>query len=243
MSLSILSFLAWLLSILAPCVLPVLPVILWWSLWSDNRRKPLTIIFSTGIFITVFTVALKASTALIDIPQSVWTTISAVIIILYGLTLAFPHAREVVSLKLWLYKANQLADSAQSKGWFWWDVLLGASLGPIFASCSPTYALLLSTVFPQSFAQWIIYTLIYSTGFVLGLLAIAYGGRSLVRKLSIAANPNSWFKKVLWWLLILTGLLIISWWMKKLEVAILDAGVFNSTALEQSILERNLPNP
>lgn len=30
--------------------------------------------------------------------------------------------------------------------------------------------------------------------------------------------------------------------MKKLEVAILDAGVFNITGLEQSILERNLPN-
>ena len=232
MSLAILSLIAWLLSILAPCVLPVLPVILGGSLSSSNWRKPLTIILSTGVFITVFTVALKASTALIDIPQSVWTSISAAIIIIYWLTLIAPHAREYVSLKLWLHKANNLATSAQNTWWVWWDILLWAALWPIFASCSPTYALLLSTIFPQSFAQWVIYTLIYSAGFVISLLAIAYSGRSLVRKLSVAANPNSRFKKILWWLLILTGILIMTWWMKQLEIAILDAWYFNIASVE-----------
>ena len=31
-------------------------------------------------------------------------------------------------------------------------VLLGMALGPVFASCSPTYALVLATVLPANFA-------------------------------------------------------------------------------------------
>jgi len=75
--------------------------------------------------------------------------------------------------------------------------LLGASLGPIFASCSPTYGLLLSVVFPKSFSAGLIDTILYGIGFGLLLLVIAYGGRAVVKKLRRAANPSGRFKKIL----------------------------------------------
>jgi len=240
MSLAILSFIAGVLSVLAPCVLPVLPVILWGSLWSKQRYRPLIIILSTAVFITLFTIVLKASTALIDIPQTVWTSISAVIIIAYGLTLIFPELRDVVRATLWLDRANDLASKAKQTKWIWGDILLWASLWPIFASCSPTYAVLLSTVFPQSVAQGILYTIVYSIGFAIALAIIVYGGRSVISRISGLTNPNGWFKKVLWIVLIITGILIISGYMKKLEVQLLESGFLDITAVEQWILERNL---
>lgn len=60
----------------------------------------------------------------------------------------FPIIWERISMALRLDRANQLAEVASEKKGFLGDVLLGASLGPIFATCSPTYALLFSTVLP-----------------------------------------------------------------------------------------------
>jgi cytochrome c biogenesis protein CcdA/thiol-disulfide isomerase/thioredoxin len=237
MSLLLISFLAWILSVLAPCVLPVLPVILGSSMWTQKRYRPLIIVLSTAFFITFFTIILKVSTAFIDIPQSFWTSFSAIIIILYWLTLIQPQLWDMISEKLWLHNANALATKAKTYSWVRWDILLGASLGPIFASCSPTYALLLSVVFPKSFAAGVTYTIIYSLGFALLLLVFAYGWRAIIKKFSRAANPRGRFKKILWILLIITWLLIVSWYMKKLEVAILDAGIFDVGKIEQRLLQ------
>lgn len=237
MSLALLSFLAGMLSVLAPCILPVLPVILGGSLGASNRRKPLVIISSTVLCIVLFTVLLKVSTALINVPQEFWTWFSAVIIVAYGITLVRPAWREIFSEKTGLTKVNALAQSAESKWGIRWDILLGAALWPIFASCSPTYALLLSLVFPESFSQWVWYTLIYALGFWTLLLVIAYGGRALVKKMSRAANPNWLFKKALWTLLIVTGLLIATWTIKRIEAFLVEHDLLNATAIESSLLE------
>lgn len=237
MYLLLVSFLAGLLSVLAPCVLPVLPVILWGSLWTQRRRRPLLIILSTWICIVLFTVLLKISTIFINVPPQIWTSISAIIIILYGITLLRPNGWEHFQTFIWLHNANKLLDKATTHTGVRWDILLGASLGPVFASCSPTYAILLSTVFPQSIRLGIGYTLVYAFGFCLLLSLIAYGGRAVVKKLRRAANPYGWFKKVLWLLLILTGILIASGTVKKLETALLDSGFWDATKLEQKLLQ------
>ena len=225
------------LSILAPCILPVLPVILGSTLGAQRWYKPLIIVGSAALFITLFTFLLRVSTSLIDIPQWVWWSISGAIIIVYGLTLVFPQKREEISFKLGLYKTNNLTVKAQAQGWITWDVLLWASLGPIFASCSPTYALLLSTVFPNSMIQWLRYTLAYSAWFGLALLVVAYLGRSIVVYLMWAANPGWRFKKTLWWLLIATWILVVSWWMRVLETTLLNAGRFGAIEVEQSLID------
>jgi len=113
MSLLIVAFLAGILSVLAPCVLPVLPVILGGSLGAQKRYRPLVIVTSTAVCIVLFTMLLKVSTALINIPQQVWTTISAMIIIAYGITLIRPALRERVSATLGLSNVNRLADRAK----------------------------------------------------------------------------------------------------------------------------------
>lgn len=174
MSLLLLSFLAGILSVLAPCVLPVLPVILGGSLGTQKRYRPLIIVTSTAVCIVLFTLLLKVSTALIGIPQYVRTLVSSVIIILYGVTLLRPTLWERIAVLIGANKANSLVTAAKMYTGIRGDVLLGASLGPIFASCSPTYALLLSVVFPHSILAGIGYTSVYAFGFGLLLLALAY---------------------------------------------------------------------
>src|SRR3990167_4528988 len=208
MELFIPSFLAGVLTVLAPCVLSLLPIIIGGSLGEKNPLRPLIIVGSLGISVIVFTLLLKATTALIDIPQEFWRFISGGLITIFGLVMLFPDQWTQISYKLKLYKSEEgLAKSGKisgNKG----AILLGASLGPVFTTCSPTYLLILAIVLPKSLGLTVVNLTIYAIGMSIPLLAIGYGGRKIASKFRGASNPKGWFKRLLAIILILTGIAI-----------------------------------
>ncbi|MBP9132237.1 cytochrome c biogenesis protein DipZ, partial [Candidatus Saccharibacteria bacterium] len=64
---------AGLLSVLAPCVLPLLPIIIGGSISGNkkDKKRPFIIAGSLAISLFLFTLLLKATTLLINIPPSV----------------------------------------------------------------------------------------------------------------------------------------------------------------------------
>lgn len=238
MQLTIASFFAGILTILAPCVIALLPIILSGTIGEKNPWRPLVIALSLGISVAIFTLLLKASTTLIDIPQSFWQNISGGLILAFGIIMIFPEIWEKLAFKLKLYKSeNLLAKSANKKG-LMGAVFLGAALGPVFSSCSPTYALILGIVLPQNFGMGVINILIYSFGLMLPLIAIGYGGQKISAKFKAGANPKGWLKRSLGLLLVVVGILIITGWDKKLQTYILDKGYVGPINIEQSLLEK-----
>lgn len=242
------SFLAGILSVLAPCVLPMIPILLWGGLTGD-RWKPIRIIWSAMICIFIFTYLLKISTALVDIPVSTWSLLSWVIIGLYGLILVFPSLwdRTVVWLKSLKIKNNQkwspnasgwcsLLQQNESQSLIWWDILLWASLWPIFATCSPTYALLLGSVLPVSMSLAVSGILAYMIGFGGFLYILTLWWRQIIKKFYKISDNNSRFKKLLWILLVILWICIASWYIKTIEANLISC-VSDSSAVEQSLLE------
>jgi cytochrome c-type biogenesis protein len=190
-SLVFVSFIAGVLTILAPCVLPILPVILAGSFVEKKWWYPYVITLSLAISIVLFTVFLKASTVLIDIPSSFWKYLSGMILVTLGLVYIFPHIWARFSTWIFGSRANISLDTAQNIGNpVLRAIITGAVLGPVFSTCSPTYTLLLATVFPVSFISGIFYTLIYALGLSFVLLLISIFGVSLVRKLKIFADER-----------------------------------------------------
>src|SRR5438132_740370 len=90
MILFLISFIAGVLTVLAPCVLSLLPVVVGGSLAQGGRNRALTIVVSLGISVIAFTFLLKVSTALINIPESFWQWFSGGILVLFGITMLFP---------------------------------------------------------------------------------------------------------------------------------------------------------
>jgi cytochrome c biogenesis protein CcdA/thiol-disulfide isomerase/thioredoxin len=241
-TLFITSYIAGVLTVLAPCVLPLLPIIIGSSVAANSRWKPFVITASLAFSLTLFTLLLKASTLLIDIPPEFWKYVSGGIIIFFGVITLFPNLWSDFSTKLGLStKSDSLLEKSTEKGGLFGAILIGMSLGPVFASCSPTYSLILATVLPVNFAEGILYIITYALGLSSILLLISFLGRSLVNKLKVVANPNSWFKKILGILFIIVGLAIITGFDKKVETFILDSGYFDITKVEQNILEKNMP--
>lgn len=231
------SFLAGILTIAAPCVLPVLPVIIGSTAGSKNRLKPFIVATSLALSIVVFTLLLKASSLLIDIPQSFWTVISGGIVLVFGFFLLIPESWEQITYRLNLGQRSQAtlakASGRESPGG---AILIGAALGPVFSSCSPTYFVILATVLPASFFTGVTYLLVYALGLVIALGLVGYFGQRLVARLGWAVNPKGWFRRTMGLLLILVGLMVITGIEKKIEMALLDAG-FGVTGIEKNLLE------
>ncbi len=215
MSLLIISFLAWVLTILAPCVFPILPVIVWWSVVNGKKSNPWIIIASLSVSILIFTLILQWLVQQFGISQMLLTQISAVILIVFWFLLLFPDVWQKLMHVLWIEAALQKAQSDQ-KSWVMWDIILWATLWPVFNSCSPTFTILIATILPASFARWLLNILVYIAWLALMLWLIAYFGRWIVQKMKWASSPNWIFKKVIAVILILVWLSIF---MKRDKVA------------------------
>lgn len=240
MILFIVSFLAGVLTILAPCSLPVLPVIVGGSV-ADGRAQPkkiFTIVISLGISIILFTLLLKASTLLIEIPQQTWPIISGGIILIFGLVTIFPRLWKNKWLSLLNRKSNTLVGQGTLKKSFIGDVVVGAALGPVFSTCSPTYFIVLATVLPVNIFLGLLYILSYVLGLGLVLVFVALLGQRLVQKLGWASNPNGAFKKILGVIFVLVGLSIMTGLEKDFEAYLISSdNFFDITQIEQKLLE------
>ena len=239
MALLVVSFIAGVLTVLAPCILPLLPVVVGSSASGRSRATPYIVVGSLAVSIILFTYLLKASTAFIMVPPYVWTYLSGSIIGIFGLTLLFPTLWEKVPgfAKL-SANSNTLMGTGFRKKGFWGDALVGASLGPVFSTCSPTYFVILASVLPVSFALGTLYLLSYTLGLSLALLLIGLVGERLVSKMSPLSDSRGYFKRAIGVLFLVLGLSIALGYEKKLEIAILDSGYFDITKIEQLLLQK-----
>jgi len=242
MTLLIISFIAGVLTILAPCILPLLPVIVGRSI-SDNtvsKRRVFVIIASLGLSVILFTLILKVSTLFIDIPQEFWQYISGGIILVFGLITLFPGLWESMPFTSKVSeKSNKILMSGYQKNSVSGDILVGASLGPIFSACSPTYFVILATVLPASPALGMLYLITYTFGLSLALFLVAILGQKIISKLNIATDPRGWFKRTLGVIFILVSIAILTGYDKQLQISILDSGFLDVTRIEQSLLDQN----
>jgi cytochrome c-type biogenesis protein len=246
MALLVLSFVAGVLTVAAPCILPLLPVIIGGALLDAQGQKanrqwlrPLVIAGSLAVSIIVFTLVLKATTVLLGVPQLVWQVLSGALVTLLGVHFVWPHIWEKVSAGTGLFTgSNKLLGSAYKKQGLGGAILIGAALGPIFSSCSPTYALIVATVLPVSFAQGVAYLTAYAVGMSATLLLIAYLGQTFVSKLRWLGNPNGWFRRTVGVLFIVVGVMVIFGLDRKLQAYVLERGWYDPI----SNLERRFSN-
>jgi cytochrome c biogenesis protein CcdA len=206
-SIIVASLVAGILTVLAPCIVAALPLIL--GRGADGIAKARRVITGLLVSVFVFTFALKVSTAFLGVPASVWQVLSGSIIILVGISMLWPlmYARVANRIGLERLATRSQQQAMRQEGWAR-DYLVGASLGPVFSACSPTYGLIVAVILPTDIFRGTIYLLVFLTGLGIALTAIAIGGSNLVAKLGWSLDPQGAFKRTVGGLFIAIGLLI-----------------------------------
>lgn len=236
------SVLAGALTVLAPCILPLLPVVVGMGAHARTKLTPYIVVGSLCLSILLFTYLLKVSTVFITIPTATWSYVSGGILLLFGIILLFPQLWNRLPLVGSISRSgNKLVGKGHQEKSVWGDVLVGAALGPVFSSCSPTYFIILAAVLPESFFVGTIYLLGYIVGLALVLLSIALLGQKALSRLTILSADSGWFKKSLGVLFVLLGITIMLGFDKAFEAWLLDnnylSGIieFESNLIEQTI--------
>lgn len=228
MDLLYVSLLAGMLSILAPCVASLLPALVARNSQGKRARSPLFIVLGLSVSVFVFSVLLKSTTALLGISQQTWQLVSGVIVVGFGLVTLFPGIWEHIAIALRLQQAGQKASSkALKQSGAWGDALLGASLGPIFSACSPTYGLIVAVILPKDPGEGLVYLAAFVAGLAAMLYLVLVGGSSVVRRLGWGINPHGWFKRIVGLLFILVGVSILTGFDKDVLSYLVEHGWFD----------------
>jgi cytochrome c biogenesis protein CcdA len=244
MSFFLISIFAGILTVLAPCIFPFLPVVIGASEPGERyiSRKALIVIISLSISVILFTILLKATTLLITIPQTFWNIFSGSIIILVGIALLFPLLWGSIPF---VQRISSLSNKALNKGVdkksYTGDVLIGLALGPVFTTCSPTYLFIIATILPAGFLIGTFYLMGFTLGLALSLTIIAYFGQTLVSKIAKRMGTAGTIKKIFAIIIILVGLAIMTGTDKKIETFILNSGYEATIAFEERLIEKFKP--
>jgi cytochrome c-type biogenesis protein len=234
----LIAFLAGVLTVLAPCVLPLLPILIGSSATSGDLKNKFPwglfgIVAGLAVSVFVFTLLLRTSIRfnplLGGLSDNFWAAVSGGIIGIFGLFSLFPGLWDRIATKLKLNnRSDILLHKAGENKSRYSPVLLGAALGPVFSSCSPTFFVILGLLTLEGgFWQGILLLLFYVAGLSLIMLAIGVFGRALVKKLGWASDPNGWLKKGLGIVLILAGLAIALRLDKSFEAVLLETGIYD----------------
>lgn len=238
------AILAGVLTVLAPCILPLLPIVIGASEAGARRisRRALVVIGSLSLSVVAFTLLLKATTLFIAVPQAFWGWFSGGVIILVGAAVLFPSLWAQVPLIGALSVAsNKAVGAGYQKKSYAGDALVGFALGPVFTTCSPTYLFIIATVLPASLATGLVYLVGFTFGLAFALLTIAYFGQGIVNALLARAESATRVKQVFGILLIIVGIAILTGLDKRVETLILDSGYGATIEFENGLIEKFAP--
>lgn len=240
---ALLSYVAGLITVLAPCILPLLPIILGGSLAGEkiDKKRPYIITASLVVSLITFTILLKATTTFIDIDPKVFSIASGSLVIILGIFMLIPNlwAKLIVRLGIESKSQNLLSKAFKKENKTLSAILIGAALGPVFSSCSPTYAWVIATVVPANPSLGLLYLTLYCLGVATSLLAIALLGQRLLSKIKWASDPKGWFQRIIAILFIAVGIFVLTGSDKKVQTWFVERDYLNLIQIEQNLVPEN----
>jgi cytochrome c biogenesis protein CcdA/thiol-disulfide isomerase/thioredoxin len=204
---------------LSPCVLPVLPVALSAGA-TGGRRRPLGIVLGLAASFTFATVALVYLLAALGLPDDLLRTAAIVVLLAFGGALLVPAL--AARVEAWLSRIAGRAAGAPLAGrgdGFGSGVLLGASLGVVYAPCAgPILAGVITVSASQSFAAGrLAVAAAYALGSALVLYALMLGGRRLVAPL---ARRSGRLQMAMGAVMVLVALAMLNDWDLRFQSAV-----------------------
>lgn len=186
----IFAFLAGLLTIAAPCTLPLLPVLLGTSLGQKNKLRPVFIVLGFIIVFTLAAVILSLLAKYFGFDANIVRNIGIFILAIFGILLIWSKPFELMAVKLTplISKVSVkvgLGNKGNSSA-----ILLGMTLGLVWTPCAgPVLASILTLIALQKdLLAAAILLLFYSLGVGVPMLLIAYCGQYLSSSVTLVSK-------------------------------------------------------
>lgn len=214
------AFIAGIVTILSPCILPVLPIILSGS--TGDKARPWGVILGFIASFTFFTLFLTTLVKLTGVSPDSLRYVSVVILTLFGLSLIIPQIRALFE-KAFTLIAGRVPTNSSSTGLLG-GLLVGFSLGLLWTPCvGPILASVISLALTGSVTgNAVLITLAYAIGTSIPMIIIMKGGQAILQKNQWLVRNAANIQKGFGVAMILTALAIFNNYDRKFQTYILD---------------------
>jgi cytochrome c-type biogenesis protein len=176
----VLALLAGVITIAAPCTLPMLPILLGASVGQTSKARPVMIAAGFVLSFSVVALALSAITRVFDFDPNVLRSAAAILLAGFGLLMLWPAPFERLMSRLSGLTGVSVAENQGVLGGF----VLGTTLGLVWTPCAgPVLGSILTVIATSKDTAWAGTLLVtYAIGAAIPMLAIAYGGQAVTTR-------------------------------------------------------------
>lgn len=189
----VLALLAGVVTIAAPCTLPMLPILLGASVGQTGKMRPAMIAAGFVMSFSATALALSAITRIFDFDPNSLRTAATVLLLGFGLLMIWPKPFEWLSVRLNGLIGRPAGSAASRQGNLEGNLggfVLGTTLGLVWTPCAgPVLGSILTVVATSTDTTWAsVLLVVYAIGAAIPMLAIAYGGQAVTTRVrSVAA--------------------------------------------------------
>ncbi|WP_426410960.1 cytochrome c biogenesis CcdA family protein [Bradyrhizobium ganzhouense] len=183
------AILAGILTIAAPCTLPMLPILLGASIGRTSHLRPAMIALGFVVSFSAVALLLGALTRAFDFDPNVLREAASILLIGFGLLMLWPAPFEWLSIRLNGWLNFGAAGGVQRESAFG-GLVLGTTLGLVWTPCAgPVLGSILTLVATSKNLAWAGTLLVaYAIGAAIPMLAIAYGGQAATTRVRSLAR-------------------------------------------------------
>jgi len=220
----IVAFISGLVTIAAPCIWPLLPIVLSASGLGTRLRAigvALGIVTSFG----VLTLTLSSLLSVVPFDPDALRLVAVIIILIMGTTMLVPQFGAILEAAMSRLSAKSSGLTRGNNAGFGGGYVTGLALGVVWTPCAGP---ILGTIAALSSTQQVSFGLVtimlaYMAGVAIPLALFALGGNWVVKRARLANKYTGAIQQVFGAIMILTAVLIFTNADKALQVKLLDA--------------------
>jgi cytochrome c biogenesis protein CcdA len=182
----VLALLAGVVTVAAPCTLPMLPILLGASVGQTGKARPAMIALGFVMSFSIVALLLSAITRVFDFDPNHLRNAAAILLLGFGLLMIWPAPFEWLSVRIGGFGGHSAASRHGAIGGF----VLGTTLGLVWTPCAgPVLGSILTVIATSKDTAWASMLLVvYAIGAALPMLAIAYGGQAITTRIRSVAR-------------------------------------------------------
>ncbi len=218
------AFISGLVTILAPCIWPLLPIVLSSSA-TGGRAKPLGITLGIIISFAAFTLTISYIVKIFPFDPNVLRLFAVLVITLLGLTLLIPRLTQILEGGLSRFSGRFAGLTKTKDQGFRGGLITGLALGIVWSPCAGPILATIATLAATQTVNFgiILVTVVYVIGLGIPLFLFATVGSKVFSQSRVLTPYTATIQRFFGVIMILTALAIFTNYDKVLQVKLLDA--------------------
>jgi len=227
------AFISGLFTILAPCIWPLLPIVLADVTQSKSKRRPLGITVGVALSFAFFTLAVSFLESSLGLNSNLLRKFAVVVLLVIGVLMVVPALSRRMEASISNLSGRFGGVGKNQRSDFSGGFITGLALGVVWTPCSgPILASVATLAATNKVSLQVVFvTLFYVAGVAIPLFGFAVGGQKLLAKSRRLSKHTGRIQIASGVIMIITALAIYTNYDKTLEAKLLNAIPSYSNAL------------